>query len=92
MVEADAESTHVLIEAKSTSRSIKSVMDVKVAVFLGIPFASPPVGALRFMPPVASSPWKGSMDATRFAPVCPQTFPKVMNNRWGYTKKINKTL
>ena len=70
-----------LTEMNSTYRSMKSGMDAKVAVFLGIPFASPPMGSLRFMPPVASSPWKGAKNANRFAPVCPQEFPKEMNNR-----------
>ena len=65
----------------STCRSIKSVIDAKVAFFLGVPFASPPVGSLRFMPPVASTPWKGVRDANKFAPVCPQEFPKEMKNR-----------
>lgn len=87
MVEADAlgnlasSPMQSLTEMNSTYRSMKSGMDAKVAVFLGIPFASPPMGSLRFMPPVASSPWKGAKNANRFAPVCPQEFPKEMNNR-----------
>ena len=62
-------------------RSPKGVMDAKVSIFLGIPFATPPTGSLRYMPPVASTPWKGVKDAHRFAPVCPQQFPKQMHNR-----------
>jgi para-nitrobenzyl esterase len=38
-----------------------------VRVFRGVPFAEPPVGPLRFRPPVKKSPWKGERDATRFA-------------------------
>ena len=57
-------------------------MDAKVSIFLGIPFATPPTGSLRYMPPVASTPWKGVKNAHRFAPVCPQQFPKQMHNRW----------
>ncbi len=34
--------------------------------FLGIPFAEPPVGALRFKPPVAKAPWHETLQATRF--------------------------
>ncbi|XP_043382213.1 fatty acyl-CoA hydrolase precursor, medium chain isoform X1 [Chelonia mydas] len=41
-------------------------------VFLGIPFAKPPVGALRFSPPQPAEPWISVRDATSFPPVCLQ--------------------
>ena len=34
--------------------------------FLGIRYGEPPVGNLRFMPPVASGPWNGLVDATNY--------------------------
>ena len=34
--------------------------------FLGIPFARPPVGALRFRAPEPHGPWAGTLDGTRF--------------------------
>jgi len=40
--------------------------------FLGIPYAAPPVGALRWQPPRPAASWPGVRDATRFAPHCPQ--------------------
>jgi len=43
-----------------------------VEVFRGIPFAEPPVGALRFRPPVEHKPWRGVRAALDFAPACPQ--------------------
>ncbi|MGV3571972.1 MAG: carboxylesterase/lipase family protein [Ramlibacter sp.] len=42
------------------------------AGFLGIPFAAPPVGPLRWRPPQALQPWGGVRDALAFAPDVPQ--------------------
>ena len=36
------------------------------------PYAAPPVGALRWRPPAAPTPWTTARAATRFGPVCPQ--------------------
>ncbi|HEX3925199.1 MAG TPA: carboxylesterase family protein [Streptosporangiaceae bacterium] len=40
--------------------------------FLGIPYAPPPVGALRWQPPQPAARWRGVRQATAFAPHCPQ--------------------
>jgi len=40
--------------------------------FLGIPYAAPPVGALRWQPPRPAAPWHGTHEATSYAPHCPQ--------------------
>jgi len=42
--------------------------------YLGIPFGQPPVGPLRFMPPVAAGPFaKVPLDATSFGAACLQS-------------------
>lgn len=43
-----------------------------VDTFLGLPYARPPVGALRWRPPQPAMRWKGERAATTFAPACPQ--------------------
>jgi para-nitrobenzyl esterase len=40
--------------------------------WLGIPYAAPPVGALRWAPPQAHAPWTTTLEATEFANECPQ--------------------
>lgn len=42
------------------------------ASFLGIPYAAPPVGRLRWAPPQEPAPWTGVRDATYYRPACPQ--------------------
>jgi para-nitrobenzyl esterase len=43
-----------------------------VHVFKGIPYAQPPVGALRWKPPLPAARWTGTRDATKYGPVCVQ--------------------
>jgi para-nitrobenzyl esterase len=43
-----------------------------VNIFLGIPYAAPPVGNLRWRPPQPVKKWKGALDATKYANTCPQ--------------------
>lgn len=40
--------------------------------FLGIPYAAPPFGSLRFRPPVPAGNWEGVRDATGFSATAPQ--------------------
>ncbi|MEN3950142.1 carboxylesterase family protein [Iodidimonas sp. SYSU 1G8] len=40
--------------------------------YLGIPYAAPPIGNLRWRPPQAVKPWSGVLDASDFGAVCPQ--------------------
>ena len=44
-----------------------------LVVYRGIPFAAPPVGALRFKAPQPAPSWTGVRDATEFGAICPQS-------------------
>ncbi|QLA14766.1 carboxylesterase family protein [Desulfolutivibrio sulfoxidireducens] len=46
-----------------------------VRVFLGIPYAQPPTGDLRWKAPKPPRPWEGVRDATAYGPACAQTGP-----------------
>jgi para-nitrobenzyl esterase len=46
--------------------------DGKTRRFLGIPYAAPPVGPLRWRPPAPATRWDGVRPATRFGPRCVQ--------------------
>ncbi|XP_041976379.1 para-nitrobenzyl esterase-like isoform X2 [Aricia agestis] len=40
--------------------------------FKGIPYATPPIGALRFKAPQPPKAWSGIHDASQHGPICPQ--------------------
>ena len=58
------------------SRAKPYILSFQVEIYRGIPFAAPPVGSLRFMPPVTVTPWREIRSATHFGPVCPQLLPE----------------
>lgn len=79
-----------LVQTKAAEREEMLFVDVQqgrllgdmqrgLRVFRGIPFAAPPVGALRWRPPVGPKAWTGVREAKAFAPACVQMPNPVMN-------------
>ena len=54
------------------SGKVKGTPDGDVMAFLGIPYAAPPTGNLRWKPPEPPQAWSGVRDATRFGNSCAQ--------------------
>ncbi|KAJ8733623.1 hypothetical protein PYW07_014174 [Mythimna separata] len=50
-------------------------------VFLGVPYATPPVGSNRFSPTRTPSPWDGVRVSDRPGPACPQKLPDMEDER-----------
>jgi para-nitrobenzyl esterase len=57
---------------RTESGVVRGAVASGIATFLGVPYAAPPVGDLRWRPPRPASAWRGVRDATAFAPSCPQ--------------------
>ena len=53
-----------LVRGNDTGDGMKS--------YLGIPYAAPPVGPLRWRPPVPAESWEGERDGRTFGPECVQ--------------------
>jgi para-nitrobenzyl esterase len=52
---------------------VQGTVENGIAVYRGIPFAAPPVGALRWRAPQPVVAWSGVHPADKFAPACMQT-------------------
>ena len=59
-------------QVKTASGVVEGKVDGTVNEFLGIPYAAPPVGDLRWKPPVAAAKWDGVRKATEFGSHCMQ--------------------
>lgn len=69
----------------SPAGSVEGKSEGAIRVFKGIPYATPPVGQLRWKAPVPLPAWSGVKDASDFGPAC-------MQPQWGskniYAQKL----
>src|SRR5260221_7042432 len=52
---------------------VQGIISNGVNEFLGIPYAQPPIGSLRWQPPRDPEPWTNTRVAWEFAPICALT-------------------
>ena len=68
---ADAYASSAPIVTTKTG-AVSGKLDGNVREFFGIPFAAPPVGALRWQPPQPHATWASTLDATKPGNSCAQ--------------------
>src|SRR5438874_142688 len=62
----------MIVTASTRYGKIEGEEQNGLVVFKGIPFATPPLGARRWLPPEKPAPWTGLRDARHFGGVAPQ--------------------
>ncbi len=70
-----ATAAHAQAPVTTAQGEVQGKPDGAATAYLGIPYAAPPVGALRWQPPQPPTPWPGVRAATRFGAACMQTPP-----------------
>src|ERR1044071_5228890 len=59
-------------EVRTTAGVVRGRTEDGLAVFRGIPYAEPPIGAARFQAPRPARRWDGGREACEFGPPVPQ--------------------
>ena len=72
---ASAHADPLTVKTEQGKVSGKPINNGKVRAFLGVPYAAPPLGALRWKAPEPPARWKGVRDATSHGARCVQTNP-----------------
>jgi para-nitrobenzyl esterase len=61
---------------KTNRGYVQGLVENNIDVFKGIPYAAPPLGALRFRPPVEHAFWRDTLPAFKFGPIATQLYDK----------------
>ena len=69
---ANLSTAAVMRTVLTESGTISGMTAAGLSVYKGVPFAAPPVGDLRWRPPMPAAPWTGTRKADTFAPACMQ--------------------
>ena len=64
-------------QVNAPAGTVRGSLDGSIRVFKGIPYAQPPVGPLRWKPPVPLARWSGVREATEFGAACHQPPPRL---------------
>ncbi|KAM8921421.1 cholinesterase-like [Pelodytes ibericus] len=73
VMSSNAEDDNIVDTKQGKVRGIQlSMLSGSVTAFLGIPYAEPPIGTLRFKKPVPRKPWTEIRQATEFGKSCYQ--------------------
>jgi para-nitrobenzyl esterase len=64
-------------QVNAPAGTVRGSLDGSIRVFKGIPYAQPPVGPLRWKPPVPLARWSGVREATDFGAACHQPPPRL---------------
>lgn len=71
--------TSTMEKVKLDSGPISGSQDGGIWSYLGIPYAAPPVGELRFREPQPVEKWEHVRACTEYGPACPQNDPSEMS-------------
>ena len=69
---ATARATAAALTVVTTGGTVEGIATPLAREFLGVPYAAPPVGALRWRPPQPAASWSGVLEANTLPAGCPQ--------------------
>ncbi|CAJ1374139.1 unnamed protein product [Effrenium voratum] len=69
---AEAPPGQIWPEVRAPAGRLRGAKRGQLHVFLGVPYAEPPLGSRRWRPPTALPAWEGLRDATKYGDYCMQ--------------------